>query len=345
MKRIAAFAIALTVVFGGTAYLPCTVSDSTIIASADTSQGGFVVSKKGDGTCTVTGFVGKSENVEIPAQIFGLTVTEIGENAFLFNENMKTLVIPDTVKVIRKGAFSNCYELTTVKVGKGVEIMEDKAFFDCTKLASINIPENTMYLGRLCFAESSLKSVTMPRNDCVLGDQLFSGCTKLETLILPSKLFTIPQLMCYNCSSLKNVTIPESVCSIADGAFRGCSSLKTLNIPAAVQVVGDYAIGFDLNSNKVSGFTAKVIAGTAGETYVKKYGLNYTYGSGGSLKGDVNGDGLVNITDVSKCAAHIKGKKLLDSAAQARADVNGDGKINITDVTKIAAQVKGKKKL
>lgn len=29
------------------------------------------------------------------------------------------------------------------------------------------------------------------------------------------------------------------------------------------------------------------------------------------LLGDVNGDGVVNITDITKIAAHVKGKKLL----------------------------------
>ena len=63
------------------------------------------------------------------------------------------------------------------------------------------------------------------------------------------------------------------------------------------------------------------------------------------LKGDVNGDGKINVTDVSKAAAHVKNIKSLDSDAVSRADVNDDGKINITDVSKIAAHVKGVKTL
>lgn len=346
MKRTAAFILALTFVFGGAANIPFAGNDFAVTASAENSSAGFVINENGDGTCTVTKYIGKAENVEIPSELFGMKVTGIGDNAFLFNKTMKTLVIPDTVTIISKCAFYSCYELTSVKVGRGVEVMEDKAFFECTKLSSVNIPENTIYLGSLCFAETSVKNITIPRKDCVLDDQLFSGCSKLETLTLPSNLSNVPQLMCYGCTSLRSVTIPESTCYIKDGAFRGCSSLKTINIPAAVQAVGDYSIGFDMNSNKVSGFTVKVAAGTAGEAYAKKFGLNYTYGSGGSSSnGDVNGDGTVNVTDVSKAAAHVKGRKVLDSAAQKRADVNGDGMVNVTDVSKTAAHVKGVKSL
>ncbi|SEK22105.1 dockerin type I repeat-containing protein [Ruminococcus albus] len=60
-------------------------------------------------------------------------------------------------------------------------------------------------------------------------------------------------------------------------------------------------------------------------------------------KGDVNGDGKINTTDLMKAAAHAKGKKLLTKEEFERADINGDGKVNNTDVTLIAAHVKGKK--
>ena len=61
------------------------------------------------------------------------------------------------------------------------------------------------------------------------------------------------------------------------------------------------------------------------------------------MLGDVNGDGKINVNDITKVAAHVKGKKILDESAKKRADVNGDGKINVNDITKIAAHVKGKK--
>lgn len=65
----------------------------------------------------------------------------------------------------------------------------------------------------------------------------------------------------------------------------------------------------------------------------------------GAILGDINNDGKINVTDVSKTAAHVKGIKSLDVNAQKSADVNGDGKINVTDVSKIAAHVKGIKPL
>ena len=62
-----------------------------------------------------------------------------------------------------------------------------------------------------------------------------------------------------------------------------------------------------------------------------------------TLIGDLNGDGSVNITDIAKLAAHIKGKRFLPDTSIA--DFNKDNKINVSDLTKLAAHIKGKKLL
>ena len=48
------------------------------------------------------------------------------------------------------------------------------------------------------------------------------------------------------------------------------------------------------------------------------------------LQGDVNGDGRVNVSDVSALINMILG---LEPMAEARADVNGDGRVNVSDVS------------
>ncbi|MBQ8965722.1 MAG: hypothetical protein IJ063_16255 [Ruminococcus sp.] len=59
------------------------------------------------------------------------------------------------------------------------------------------------------------------------------------------------------------------------------------------------------------------------------------------VKGDINGDGEINVTDVVLAAAHVKSIRALEGDWLARADINGDGDVNVTDLTWIAAFVKG----
>ncbi|MBQ8966161.1 leucine-rich repeat protein [Ruminococcus sp.] len=59
------------------------------------------------------------------------------------------------------------------------------------------------------------------------------------------------------------------------------------------------------------------------------------------VRGDVNGDGEVNVTDVTLTAAHVKAISALEGDRLEAADVNGDGDVNVTDLSAIAAHVKG----
>lgn len=59
------------------------------------------------------------------------------------------------------------------------------------------------------------------------------------------------------------------------------------------------------------------------------------------LKGDVNGDGKIDITDVAKLAAHVKGIKAIDKDYIGNADVNGNGKVDVSDMTAVSAHIKG----
>ena len=51
---------------------------------------------------------------------------------------------------------------------------------------------------------------------------------------------------------------------------------------------------------------------------------------GKGLKGDINGDGVLNTTDVTALISHLLG---LGSYSNSLCDVNGDGRVNNSDVT------------
>ncbi len=63
------------------------------------------------------------------------------------------------------------------------------------------------------------------------------------------------------------------------------------------------------------------------------------------VKGDVNGDGRITITDVVALQSHVVGKQTLTGAYKEAADLNGDTNITITDVVKAARVIVGKDSL
>ena len=60
-----------------------------------------------------------------------------------------------------------------------------------------------------------------------------------------------------------------------------------------------------------------------------------------AVKGDVSGDGRVNMGDVSKLYANMKGTSVLTGDTLFAADISGDGRINMGDVSKLYAHTKG----
>ena len=60
-------------------------------------------------------------------------------------------------------------------------------------------------------------------------------------------------------------------------------------------------------------------------------------------KGDVDGNGKIDVSDISKLSAHIKGIKAIDEKYIFNADVNGDGKIDVSDIATVSAHIKGVK--
>ena len=67
-----------------------------------------------DDTLIVTGYSGNAETLVIPGAVDGMTVTEIGEEAFMGNESLRSIDLPDSIRAIRARAFKNCINLSNM---------------------------------------------------------------------------------------------------------------------------------------------------------------------------------------------------------------------------------------
>lgn len=67
------------------------------------------------------------------------------------NQELESIVIPDTVKTISEGAFCNCTSLTNVVIPESVTSIGEAAFVGCKSLTSIVIPESVTSIGNSAF--------------------------------------------------------------------------------------------------------------------------------------------------------------------------------------------------
>ena len=88
---------------------------------------------------------------------------------------------------------------------------------------------------------SSLTSIEIPSSVTSIGTYAFSGCSSLTSIEIPSSVTSIGTYAFSDCSSLTSIEIPSSVTSIDTFAFSGCSSLTSIEIPSSVTSIGNSA--------------------------------------------------------------------------------------------------------
>lgn len=146
--------------------------------------------------------------------------------------------IPNTVKVIGKGAFKNCNKLRNVIFHNKVTVIESMAFYNCTELISINMPNSVKKIGIYTLSRcKNLKEATLPSNTLSeLPNGLFDGCSSLSKINLPIGLKSIGNRAFADCTSLRNVNVPEGVIKIGGDAFTRVQG--SIILPSTIKDLG-----------------------------------------------------------------------------------------------------------
>ena len=144
-------------------------------------------------------------------------------------EEIKDLVIPNSVESIGDYTFDGCIGLKSVTIPNSVTRIGDYAFYNCGGLTSVSIPNSVTNIGIFAFANCNLTSVDIPNSVTTVGESAFEGCWNMETMKLPDKLQIIRKSTFSGCNSLKSVTIPTTVEFIYQEAFANCYGLESVN--------------------------------------------------------------------------------------------------------------------
>lgn len=129
------------------------------------------------------------ENVVVPSTItYGnvvYTVTSVAPNAFYKSADVKSIVLPETIKQIGGSAFSTCPNLESVNIPEGVPTIGTYTFYMCRKLKKIKLPSTITSIGNQAFIDCvALEEINIPGNCTSIGNDAFSWCISLNKLII-----------------------------------------------------------------------------------------------------------------------------------------------------------------
>ncbi len=177
----------------------------------------------------------KDKTFEMPAD-----VVTIEEKAFI-GADFDTLVLPETLEVIKSGAFDSCVWLKTLNVPASVKDIEPESFSMNRSLAEINVDaKNECY--------SSIDGVLYNKDKTEI---IYYPIAKLGAeYTVQDGVKTIAPRAFQAFSSLDEVTLPDSIESIGYRAFYGCG--VQVNIPDNVKFIDEEAFC-------VSGITSAIV--------------------------------------------------------------------------------------
>lgn len=147
----------------------------------------------------LTDYKGKEKDVQIPNYIGIFPVVFIGGDCFEYTDTIETVVIPNNVREIGEGAFSDCLYLKSVEASN-IKIVGEGAFARTPRLERVELG-------------GELRTI---------GEGAFNGAHRLEKVDLGGKLQTIGRAAFAECYALTYIPSRSSLKEIGSYAFYGC---------------------------------------------------------------------------------------------------------------------------
>lgn len=189
-----------------------TESDNPIVAQLCYENKGGYIEITGCQTNDITELV-------IPAEIDGVPVKSIANEAFQQYADLVSVSIADGVTSIGDFAFWNCSGLTSITLPDSIENIGEAAFSNSDRLESIHVSENNKFF-------KSVDGVLFSKDGTAL--LVFPMAKTCTSYIIPDGVTTVRGYAFFSCKNLNAVIIPTTVKSVETRAFDCCVNLTDI---------------------------------------------------------------------------------------------------------------------
>lgn len=201
-------------------------------------------------------------------------VTELPYRAFAMCLNLKSIILPKSIKSIGDYAFISCRSLAEIEIPDGVEGTGSRAF-SSTALERLHLPASLVSFGSIDNC-STLNEITVDENNPVYDSRdncnaiietatntLLYGCngTQLPSTVTKIAAYALDGFAGFSCSNLDL----SHVTSVGAYAFSGTNLSGTLQIPATLVEIG---------SSAFSGAFTSIAVDAGNPVYDSRYNCN-----------------------------------------------------------------------
>lgn len=195
-----------------------------------------------DGEAAVSKYVGNDKNVTIPANVNGIPVVLICQDAFYCNDTVESIIISEGIKNYIEGMATSCSNLQYIYFsstindkfsGEGNNVgYGGTPVIECLRFEKIEVAKNNPYF---CVKNGILYDKKMTKTICC------PSALKTKKIVVPKSVVSIQSASFSYNQYVEEVVLPESVDYIGYWSFQNSNKLKKINIPEKCSFIGQYA--------------------------------------------------------------------------------------------------------
>ena len=121
-----------------------------------------------------------------------------------------TLSIRNGATIICDNAFQSQNNLKEILIPNSVKEIGDYAFNGCSNLAFITVPESVTTIGESAFNSCGLRQFNLLSPIDTIPANMLNGCRKLESISIPKSVNYVSRGAFSGCSSVENINIEDS---------------------------------------------------------------------------------------------------------------------------------------
>jgi len=195
-----------------------------------------------------------SENNNIVSVVLPESLEVIREFALSWNKNLKEIVVPDSVTTIERCAFYADEALETLQLGKGVKEIGEYALSCLVSLKGIQISEENPAFSEadgvlfnkdktvlICCPAGKSGAYSVPEGVTEIGIGAFENCENLTSIEISKSVRSVCEDAFYYCVGLKSLILPSGVTTIGKTVLEEAENLNSIIIPESVTEIDPYA--------------------------------------------------------------------------------------------------------